>query len=200
MYSQLPWCEDCHALLWASVQPHPIQLSFSSVGTALLPFHLPQVSAAMHAIKFGGRHDLALHLGQFMARNLDCPQIDVLVPLPLRADRRYLRGYNQAERIAQGLSSVWNVPLAHNWIQRPLSLQNIGSRSQASRSESDRIGIYGAYHIPQPETFRQMRAALVDDTITTGSTLNAAAEVIQKKTRVADLIPLTLAYAVRGRT
>jgi predicted amidophosphoribosyltransferase len=44
------------------------------------------------------------------------------------------------------------------------------------------------------------RLALVDDTFTTGSTLNAAAEVCIKKAKVAEVIPLTLAYTARRAT
>jgi predicted amidophosphoribosyltransferase len=38
---------------------------------------------------------------------------------------------------------------------------------------------------------------LVDDTFTTGSSLNAAAEALIKKARVAEVVPLTLAYTSR---
>jgi len=135
-----------------------------------------------------------------MAQALPVPEVDVLVPLPLRADRHYARGYNQAERITQGLHARWGLPVAANLIQRPLSIRNFGTKAQASRSESDRYGIYGAYEINEPERLSGLRIALIDDTLTTGSTLNAVAEVLQKKTRVADVIPLTLAYAVRRRS
>jgi competence protein ComFC len=182
------------------VSPRPLNLSFAWGGTSLLPYHLPHVTHTMRSIKFGNRPDLAVALGQLMGRALTIPEVDVLVPLPLRADRYYARGYNQAEHIARGLHTVWGLPLATNLIQRPLSLQNFGTKSQASRSESDRFGIYGAYDISEPKRLDGLRIALIDDTLTTGSTLNAAAEVLQKKTRVADVIPLTLAYAVRRRS
>ena len=195
-----PVCSTCWAQLWSSVSPRPINLSFAWGGTALLPYHHPHVTQAMRSIKFGNRPDLAVALGQLMGRALTIPEVDVLVPLPLRADRYYARGYNQAEHIARGLHTVWGLPVAANLIQRPLSLQNFGTKSQASRSESDRFGIYGAYDISEPKRLDGLRIALIDDTLTTGSTLNAAAEVLQKKTRVADVIPLTLAYAVRRRS
>ena len=153
----------------------------------------------MRSIKFGQRPDLAVALGALMGHALKRPDVDVLVPLPLRADRYYARGYNQAERLATGISHVWQIPVATQLIQRPLTLNNIGTKSQASRAESDRFGIYGAYNVERPELLEGLRIAIVDDTLTTGSTLNAAAEVLQKKTRVAEVLPLTLAYAVRLR-
>lgn len=199
MAEPLAWCNSCWTQLWTSVEPHPIKLSFASTGTALLPYHLPHVTQAMRSIKFGQRADLAVALGSLLGHALKQPDVDVLVPLPLRADRHYTRGYNQAERIAAGLCHVWNIPVATQLIQRPLTMKNFGSKSQASRAESDRFGIYGAYDVERPELLEGLRIALVDDTLTTGSTLNAAAEVLQKKTRVAEVLPLTLAYAVRLR-
>ena len=193
-------CTTCWAQLWTSVSPRPLNLSFAWGGTSLLPYHLPHVTQAMHTIKFGNRPDLAVVLGKLMAQVLPAPEVDVLVPLPLRADRHYARGYNQAERIAQGMHAVWGLPVATRLIQRPLTVHNFGTKTQASRSESDRFGIYGAYSIREPERLNGLRIALVDDTLTTGSTLNAAAEALQKKTRVAEVIPLTLAYAVRRRS
>lgn len=181
------------------MNPYPINLSFAHGGTALLPYHLPHVTHTMRSIKFGNRPDLAVALGRLMANALPNPKVDVLIPLPLRADRHYARGYNQAERIAHGLHEVWGLPVATNLLQRPLTMKNFGSKSQASRAESDRFGIYGAYDVNRHELVDGLRIALVDDTLTTGSTLNAAAEVLQKKTRVAEVVPLTLAYAVRLR-
>lgn len=153
----------------------------------------------MRAIKFGNRPDLAEAFGRLMAGVIPRPDADCLHPLPLRADRLYLRGYNQAEHIAKGLQQVWNLPLATNILVRPLTRLNFSSKPQAMRAESDRFEIYGEYQVRNAQLANGLRIVLVDDTLTTGSTLNAAAEVLQKKTRVAKIIPLTLAYAPRLR-
>lgn len=192
-------CTTCWTQLVEAAERLPIHLNYTSPGTAVLPYHLELVKRTMHAIKYGKRPDIAVALGRFMARLVPCPDVDLIHPLPLRTDRRYSRGYNQAEQIAVGLQQVWNVPLATNLITRPLTLQNLYSKAQASRSESDRINVYGAYEVPNAQPLSNLRIALIDDTLTTGSTLNAVAEVLQKKTRVAEIIPLTLACSVRLR-
>jgi len=71
---------------------------------------------------------------------------------------------------------------------------------QSARSEADRSKIYGAYDVRDRGRWAGARLALVDDTFTTGSTLNAAAEVCIKKAKVAEVIPLTLAYTARRAT
>ena len=68
----------------------------------------------MAALKFRGRADLGLLLGDAMARNLERPEVDLLAPIPLTMQRRYARGYNQAERIARGLGRVWGLTVAED--------------------------------------------------------------------------------------
>lgn len=135
-----------------------------------------------------------------MAEALPRPECtDMLVPIPLHPLRAYTRGYNQAERIAAGMSRVWNIPVARGALVRPATAGRLWVPKQSDQQGTTRVQIYGAYDIPEPSAWNGAHIALVDDTVTTGSTLNAAAEVCIKKAKVAGVIPLTLAYAsLRG--
>lgn len=198
VHSAEPLCAGCWGALHLAASPKRIQISFAGDGTAWLPYGTPTVKRCMAAIKFRGLDTLAVALGRVMAQNLDRPTVDALVPIPLAASRLYVRGYNQAERLAHGLHQVWGIPLASDMLIRP----NAGwfTPKQSARSEADRSKIYGAYDVRDRGRWAGARLALVDDTFTTGSTLNAAAEVCIKKAKVAEVIPLTLAYTARRAT
>lgn len=200
LQSSAPLCAACWAGIYLIGHPKPVSLSFSQWGWSWLPFELSVVRQSMAALKFKGRADLGLLLGAAMAKNLERPEVDLLAPIPLTMQRRYARGYNQAERIAQGLGRVWDLPVAEDLLSRPSTWNTLLVPKQSSLSRAKRSRIYGAYDVAEPERWRGLRIALVDDTLTTGSTLNAAAEVCIKKARVAAIIPLTLAYASRRAT
>lgn len=193
VHSAEPLCAACWGGIYLAADPKPISLSFTAEGSSWLPYGIPEVKRVMGALKFRGHDRLALQLGLAMSRDLPCPEVDVLVPVPLSPVRQYLRGYNQAERIAQGLHLGWGVPVATDLLHR----RGWTSAKQSARTEAERQKIYGAYQARADPQWRGVRIALIDDTLTTGSTLNAAAEECIKKAKVAEVVPLTLAYATR---
>lgn len=192
-HSAEPLCAACWGGIYLAADPKPIQLSLTATGCSWLPYGTPEVKRAMGALKFRGHHSLAVQLGMAMSQALPRPEVDVLVPIPLSPLRQYLRGYNQAERIAHGLHLGWGIPVSPGLLDR----REWFAAKQSARAEADRSKIYGAYRADPDPRWRGIRIGLVDDTLTTGSTLNAAAEACLKKAKVAEVTPLTLAYATR---
>ena len=188
-----PLCIACWGALFVAAEPAPIHASFCGVGVSWLPYGSAEVKRVMGAIKFRGQHGLAVQLGSAMAAALPPPEVDALVPVPLAASRAYLRGYNQAERIAHGMHLRWGLPVVDDLLHRPAWF----APKQSARSAAERSLIYGAYEAHSGSPWAGARVALVDDTFTTGSSLNAAAEALIKKARVAKVVPLTLAYTSR---
>lgn len=188
-----PLCSACWGALYLAAEPKAIQLSFAFEGVSWVPYGSTEVKRIMGAIKFRGHHELAVMLGSAMAAALPPPEVDALVPIPLTASRAYRRGYNQAERIAHGMHLRWRIPVVPDLLRRPAWFAS----KQSSRNEADRALIYGAYDAPLSAQWVGARVAVIDDTFTTGSSLNAAAEVLIKKARVAGVVPLTLAYTSR---
>ena len=79
----------------------------------------------IHLLKYEGRPDLAPDLARYLAATLDgpdwqllWPQIDAISPVPLHAERRRQRGYDQAELLARGLSTRTCLPLRMDLVER----------------------------------------------------------------------------------
>jgi len=130
------------------------------------------IDPAIHAVKYRGHRSLALALGQLMCEIADPPP-DLLVPVPIHPARRRERGYNQAELIAQGLSQASGIPWAaavHRTVNTP---------SQTTRSDAQRrANVHSVFQVTPGMDVKGLRIGVVDDIVTTGSTMNACAEVL----------------------
>jgi ComF family protein len=112
---------------------------------------------------------------------------DIVVPVPLHAERRRERGYNQAELIARPLAKRLRLSLDANLLIRtkPRPPQLVLSRSEHWKS------VRGAYATREGRQVDNLRILLVDDVLTTGATLDACARAL-KKAGAAAVLGLTV--------
>lgn len=131
----------------------------------------------MHALKYGGWHATADGIAARMAR-LAWP-IDVveeraaLIPVPLAASRERERGYNQSERLARALATRWNLPVWARSLERSRA-----TRTQTRLTPGDRLrNVRGAFRTTSSarNLLAGAHVVLVDDVVTTASTLNECA-------------------------
>lgn len=136
--------------------------------------------AVLQALKYGGWSAVADPMAHRMGR-LAFP-VDVrrecvaLIPLPLSRTRHRERGYNQAEVLARALGRQWALPTWTGVLERTRD-----TRSQVRLTPSQRAAnVSHAFSVPPSATDRLVGAhlMLVDDVVTTASTLNAAAEAL----------------------
>lgn len=130
------------------------------------------VRAAIHAVKYGHCPELAAWLGHRAASLVsEAELLDAVVPLPIHRSRHLERGFNQAEQLSVGVSERLALPIL-------LGLR----RTVASASQTRKTS--GTRRLLAPETFRAaedvtgLRVLLVDDVVTTGTTLNTAARAL----------------------
>jgi competence protein ComFC len=112
---------------------------------------------------------------------------DLVVPVPLHAERRRERGYNQAELIARPLAARLQIRLAPRLLirTRPRPPRLVLSRTEHWKS------VRGAYAIAGKEKIDDLRILLIDDVLTTGATLDACSRIL-KKAGAAAVVCLTV--------
>jgi competence protein ComFC len=101
-------------------------------------------------------------------------QIDAIVPIPLHWWRRWRRGYNQSEVLAQALAGGLHLPCRSDWLRRVRNTPRQVEQSAAQRRENVR----NAFQAGRPQELKNRNILLVDDVITTGSTVHDAARAL----------------------
>jgi len=134
------------------------------------------VDALVRALKFHGERAHARLLGTLLARErarCDAPMPDLVVPVPLHALRLRERGYNQAAELARFASRALALPLDRTLLERQ---RVTGEQSHLPLMERRR-NVSGAFGTTRT-LHGAPRIALVDDVVTTGSTVAAAATAL----------------------
>lgn len=101
----------------------------------------------------------------------------VLVPLPIHWRRRFTRGFNQAEKIAEGIATVLPLPIANRALVADRYARKQGTLVASARW----INVQNTMKLgPAAAGLRQRQVILVDDVLTTGATANVAARLCRQ--------------------
>jgi len=149
----------------------------------------------IHQLKYRGVKEIGFYLGEHMGRRLThyrpFNDADAIVPVPMSMKKCAERGYNQAEVIAEGLSSAMKIPLESKWLLR-LSQQG----TQTNRGRIDRWLNASSDYVCMEFPTSIQRILLVDDVVTTGATIEACVQAI-RRVREIEIIVVCLALPVR---
>ncbi|MBQ4507667.1 MAG: ComF family protein [Paludibacteraceae bacterium] len=138
------------------------------------------VQALVHRFKYMKQPEVAYELGLKAAKEGILTDffdgIDVIIPVPLHPRRLRKRGYNQSEYIAKALSEVTKVPMATGYLVRKRDNPQQAMKSGAEREENVR----DLFKVRYPEELFRKHILLVDDVVTTGSTIRACMEALRE--------------------
>ena len=152
------------------------------------------VRKVIHDFKYGRQLHLRHLVGRWLSEALADSRFagqrfDLLVPVPLHPARQRERGFNQAELLALELRRECGVPLG-KVLQRT---RYTTTQTQFDRSERME-NLRGAFRLRRGCNVQDLRMLLVDDVLTTGSTLSECASVLKK----AGALSVHAATAARG--
>jgi ComF family protein len=137
-----------------------------------------RIQQIIHSFKYKNRPEIAEYMGHLMGKKLMSIHqrlpFEVIIPVPLHPVKKRLRGYNQAEHLAMGISEEMNVPLDVKSIQRITA-----NKTQTNRSLYDRwTNVNSIFELRSNHTLSGKHVLIVDDVITSGATIESCAQCI----------------------
>lgn len=127
----------------------------------------------LHHIKYSGEKKLAFEMGQrFASRHLHSIHVDGITYVPIHPNKKQKRGFNQSEELAKGIAKSLQIPLVHALEKTtPTRSQTEFTREERWTNVAHTFAISHAFSPCR-------RILLVDDTLTTGATLEACGQVL----------------------
>jgi ComF family protein len=134
----------------------------------------------IHNLKYRGVRDIGYELGRIygsaLSRSGFVTGIDIIIPVPLHPGKKRQRGFNQSDLISIGLSETTGIPVDSETLER-----KIVTGTQTRRSRYERwTNVEGIFAVGDSMKIAGKHILLVDDVITTGSTLESCANELLK--------------------
>lgn len=153
------------------------------------------IQKLLFSLKYGKNHLLGQELGEVVGKELNKHthkyDFDVLIPVPLHPKRQFKRGYNQSELLAKGIAEELKCAIEINAVKR-----RANNNTQTGKSRFERWENVSTIFEVNPKSLASYdHIAIVDDVITTGSTVEALINEILKIYPHVKISVVTLALA-----
>ena len=131
-------------------------------------------------LKYHNHPGIGLHIGQLMSKQLKSNDffdgVDMIIPVPIPTGKRLRRGYNQSEKLAQGISKATGIPVNMRAIIRLPYKTSQTHLTAAERQEN----VKDSFRLRRGSTdaLRGKHLLIVDDVITTGATVQECGRVL----------------------
>jgi ComF family protein len=206
-------CEGCRLALFThelAVCPkcgRPCTRTAETCGQCKTPFSLSRVRALgvyappfdklVHAFKYSGKTKVGELLGQSLAALVQQDELlsaaNAVCPVPLHPARLRERGFNQSLLLAAAISMSNRIPL----IECLVRTRYTPTQTRKTNPEKRLKNVAGAFRLKSDASVDGKRILLVDDVMTTGATLDQAAQALLKG-GAASVLGLVVAAAHAG--
>lgn len=181
--SELPWIVG----QVAEQKPEFISLCVSPL------WYQGEVRESIHRYKFSGRSGYAPFYGRLVAQCVQdhlAGRFDLITWVPLSKERLKVRGYDQAMLLAQAVAKE----LGNTAVGMLRKMRNTDAQSGLTDASARKANVMGTYEVVDPALVEGKRILLIDDVVTTGSTLSECAGILCIH-GAADVVCATLARA-----
>jgi ComF family protein len=184
-------CENCW---WSIESVHPEEDLYQQflakltteglISRLFSPFYFEKegkLQSIIHGLKYQGYTSLGVkagrNIGELIRANIDLSKANALVPVPLHPQKKRERGYNQSEFICRGIEEVTGISVRIDLLHRR---KYTVSQTQLSFEErKENVGDAFEVNEKRRGEITGKSFILVDDVITTGSTINACARELR---------------------
>ena len=147
----------------------------------------------LHELKYNSNTQLGIFLGELIGGEFksQLQDIDFILPVPLHKRKLHERGYNQSEILSKGINNI---------IEKIISINNLTrvryTETQTKKNKVERLkNIKNAFELKNPDEFENKTVLLIDDVVTTGSTLLECIQSLHSVKGI-KIVVLVLAKAV----
>ena len=177
----LPWiecaCEVCGSPMRQSGICGACVANSRVYHHSIIPFHYrPPVSDLVQGLKYAGHLEYAPALAQMLTISVlrsGVPTPQIILPMPLHNRRMAVRGFNQCTQIAKTVGQTLQVPLDTRSFQR---CKNTPAQTDMDEKQR-RKNMVGAFRFFGDPGYSHV--ALLDDVVTSGSTIGAACRTLK---------------------
>ena len=132
----------------------------------------------VHRMKYGGFPSAGRSLGRWIALGRTPPSHAILVPIPIHWRRRWRRGFNPTQALAEGLSATWGLEVRPGLLRRVKHQASLTSSSRAKRQQE----LIQTFQAPlSREKGEERSVVLIDDVLTTGATFRACRAELESR-------------------
>ena len=139
-----------------------------------------KVQHLIHQMKYSGHKEIGIFLGELYGSSLKKSKyfetVDTVIPIPLHKNKLKKRGFNQAEMFAKGIANTMDIEIDTDSVYRDVETSTQTKKSRYKRWEN----VSDIFKLRDLDALSEKHVLVVDDVITTGSTMEACVNTLQK--------------------